>query len=47
LKNDPEELAKPLGVSESTIRRWLKDELAKFQASQAAHADPNEMRVED
>ena len=42
LKDDPGELARLVGVSESTIRRWLEDEEQKYRESKAANPEPAE-----
>lgn len=42
LKDDPAELANIVGVSETTVRRWLDEEEQKYLDSRAANPDPDE-----
>ncbi|MBV8781094.1 MAG: hypothetical protein JO353_06825 [Phycisphaerae bacterium] len=35
LKDDPDQLAGMINVSESTVRRWLADEESKYRESKA------------
>lgn len=48
LKDDPAKLAADIGVSESTIRRWLDDEQEAYRNSKAARAEPDDdARLDD
>jgi hypothetical protein len=42
LKDEPGTLATHVGVSESTVRRWLDDEDQKYRESKAANPEPPE-----
>ncbi len=42
LKDDPAKLAQDVGVSESTVRRWLDDEERKYRESRPARPVPAE-----
>jgi hypothetical protein len=44
LRFEPDRLAEIIGVSSSSVRRWLKDAENKFHKSKTANADPNEGR---
>jgi hypothetical protein len=46
LKDDPEQLAENVGVSESTIRRWLADEEEKYKHSKAASPTQTTVKCE-
>jgi len=35
-----------IGVSESTVRRWLDEEEEKYRQSKAANPDPDDSREE-